>query len=206
MPLPLGEAWAKLTPDTGLRGLVQLALGALYQVYARRSAGPDEVMIEKEGERRLLCLGDIKPRGLIVLPYVTELSDSKVVKSWKPGCSPQVWIQVETTRTRFQLEPISRSAGGTAETADAAEEGEGLPFAHLFWYIYNAPATESVEGLVLSYAELSVPVSSSVQVKDACVRAGMAKASGAISVWVPYLWNRGQLHRGDSLWCNRSLQ
>ena len=52
--------------------------------------------------------------------------------------------------------------------------------------------------LTMNYAEISAPTST-FQLKDAALRAGMNKASGSIDVIVPYLTNTQELRRGDSL-------
>ena len=51
--LPVGMPWAKLTTASAVQGLEQLVVGALYQIFASRSAGPEQVMIEKDGSGRI---------------------------------------------------------------------------------------------------------------------------------------------------------
>ena len=76
--LPAGQPWVKLTAEMGASAMRHTLLAAIYHLFANRSAGPDQVMIEKVDEgahARVLCLTDIKPRGLIIFPNVLELRE-----------------------------------------------------------------------------------------------------------------------------------
>ena len=48
VPLPDGREWTTTTDDMRGLALTNMVLGSLYQVYATRSAGPVQVMVEKE--------------------------------------------------------------------------------------------------------------------------------------------------------------
>ena len=76
----------------------------------------------------------------------------------------------------------------------------------LFWKIYDWEKAEADAsprgGLTLLDAEMTVPASCA-QLKDTALRAGK-KAGGAITVWVPFLTNLGDLIRGDQLWVQKA--
>ena len=71
-PLPDGREWTTTTDDMSGLALKNMVLGSLYQVYANRSAGPAQVMVEQE-EGEAICMIEIKPGGLMIFPYVKEL-------------------------------------------------------------------------------------------------------------------------------------
>ena len=196
-------------------GLEQLVVGALYQIFASRSAGPEQVMIEKEGSGRIFSIASVKPRGLIVLPHVPELVDVVVTRRpRKPSAARlQVWVKAGEAEHGYRLSPPARDAPETAEAGEnaaeaaevgenapeAAEVGESPPMRDLFWKIYEwekgADDAGPRGGLTVLEAEMTVPASCA-QLKDIALRAGK-KAGGAITVWVPCLTNLGDLIRGD---------
>ena len=104
--LPACMPWAKQTLEMAVEGLEQLVVGALYQMFACRSAGPDQVVIESEGSGRIFSNINVKPRGLIVLPHVRELAEG-VAKSRPRKLAtvklPQVWVKVGETEYRYLL-------------------------------------------------------------------------------------------------------
>ena len=60
-------------------------------------AGPDQVMVEKVDEgahARVLCLTDIKPRGLIIFPMVLELREpiGKAAIGKANKSTPLLWV------------------------------------------------------------------------------------------------------------------
>ena len=48
--LPPGVPWSKSTDEMGSYGMSRLVASAMHQVYLRRSAGPDQLMIEEGQE------------------------------------------------------------------------------------------------------------------------------------------------------------
>ena len=127
--LPACMPWAKLTPEMAVEGLEQLVVGVLYQMFACRSAGPDQVVIESEGSGRIFSNINVKPRGLIVLPHVRELAEG-VAKS-RPRkfttVKPQVWVKVGETEYRYMLGAPASEAAVDAKSEGDAEAGESPP-------------------------------------------------------------------------------
>ena len=199
--LPAGEPWTKFTAEMGAHSAKEATLSALYGVFASRSAGPDQVMIDKDGLGRALSLANVAPRGLIVLPYVREMCLAKATAR-KAGAGPDVWIKVGDVETRFIVEPSTAVDSLGEQPAVGAGEGESLRFLDLFWKIYKAEKSGDAGGLALSHAEVSIPVAC-YQIKEPAVRAGRAKAGGNITAWVPFLTNPEELRRGDALWCHK---
>ena len=154
--LPAGEPWLAITPEMGAVGMQRLVASAWHQIYARRSAGPDKVMIEAGGTRRCMALQEIKPRGLAVFPYVQDLKQPINAKK-KSQTVPQVWVKIGSTDTAFKLMPPKPDAGespltdagarppqgsGGSPAAGEAEEGESTeeappPMLDLFWELYK---------------------------------------------------------------------
>ena len=214
--LPAGAPWLAITPEMGAVGMQRLVANAWHQLYARRSAGPDKVMIEAGGGRRCMALQEIKPHGLAVFPYVQDLKQPINAKK-KSQTVPQVWVRIGSTDTAFKLMPPTPDAGespltdagarppqGSGESPAAGDAAGGAsteeappPMLDLFWELYKRKA-DGNGGLKMMYVEVSVP-SASMSVKDPQVRAGMSKACGSVEVSLPYLTNQGQLARGDSL-------
>ena len=186
----------------------RMVLGAIYHLFANRSAGPDQVMVEKvdEGARaRVLCLKEIKPRGLIIFPNVLELPEpsGKAKKS-----TPLVWVSAGASEFQFDITPVTPApektgaASGDEDTDASGEEEAGaspLPL-DVFWLVYKAQEATPDGCLTISHVELAIPLNMGIQVKDAAIRAGMQKSSGTVTVRVPCLTNDGELRRGDALW------
>ena len=207
--LPAGQPWVKLTAEMGASAMRHMLLAAIYQLFANRSAGPDQVMIEKVDEgahARVLCPTDIKPRGLIIFPMVLELREStgKADKS-----TPLLWVTAGASEFKFDIRPMtpapekSGATVGDENTGAGGDEEAGaspLPM-DVFWLVYKAQKATPDGCLSLSHAELAIPGHMGIQVKDAAVRAGMKKSPhGMVSMRVPFLTNSGELRRGDALW------
>ena len=202
----------------GADGISRLVASAMHNVYARRSAGPDQLMIEAGEAGGILALREAKPRGLVVFPYVQDLAQCTQAKR-RSQTTPQVWLKVGDTTSGFKLLPPKSGAGamgeGASSAAGAGAEGEGAspaaneagagvteeektpPFVDLFWELYKRKGLGRGK-LTMVHAEVAVP-SSTAQLKDAAVRAGMSKPGGGVDMWLPYLTNEEGLCKGDSL-------
>ena len=213
--LPEGQKWSKLTPAIAMPALKQLILGAMYQIFANRSAGPEHVMLEKETSR-ILCIADVKPRGLIVLPHVTELGEGLMKQKKRKGpICPEVWVKIADQTLRhcltapFNCWTDSTLAPGPedVEAGESPEAGESspVPVLELFWKLYETAQNEGGSGgLTLMEAEVVVPASCA-QIKDATLRGGCKKATGGVTLWIPYLTNLEELRRGDRLWVKKCV-
>ena len=176
--LPAGQPWMKLTPEMGASAMRHLVLGALYHLYANRSAGPDQVMSEKVDEAqaraRVLCLTDFKPRNLIIFPKVQELREAsgKAKKS-----APLLWVNAGDSEFKFDITPTIALGTPTADEEAGGDEEAGaspLPL-DIFWLVYKAEKATPDGCLSISHVELTCPLHMGIQVKDAAVRAGMTK-------------------------------
>ena len=189
--LPAGQPWVKLTPEMGASAMRHMVLGALYQLFANRSAGPDQVMIEKVDEgaqARVLCLTDFKPRGLIIFPQVLELRETsgKANKS-----TPLLWVNAGASEFKFDITPVTPAAekigatiGDENSGASGDEEAGASPLPlDIFWLVYKAQKATPDGCLSISHVELTIPLHMGIQVKDAAVRAGMTKNGTA---WYPH--------------------
>ena len=126
--LPAGVPWSKCTPEMGADGISRLVASAMHQVYARRSAGPDQLMIEEGQAGGIWVLREAKPRGLAVFPYVQDLAQCNPAKR-RSQTTPQVWLKVGDATTGFKLLPPKSGAGamgeGASSAAGAGAHGEG---------------------------------------------------------------------------------
>ena len=113
----------------GAYGISRLVASAMHQAYLRRSAGPDQLMIEEGQEGGVLALQEFKPRGLVVFPYVQELAECIEAKR-KSLTTPQVWLKVGATESRFKLlcpkiyDAICKGEGASPP-AGAVAKGQG---------------------------------------------------------------------------------
>ena len=217
LELPAGEPWAKVTDYMGQLGISRLVTTTMHMMFARRSAGPDQVMIEAGVPHpRVLCLKDFKPKCLVVFPYVPDLTDCFAKK--KSMTIPQVWIKAGPVETGFRLPPPTPDAyghfwkvsdGGPGDepppaAGDAGEAGAGEgespppapPLLDLFWELYNQKG-EGRGKLTMTYANVTT-TTGFFQIKDPILRIGMGK-TGTVEMWFPYLTNDQELRRGDSL-------
>ena len=104
--LPMGVPWAMHTGTMGSIGLQHMVLAALYQVYYQRSAGPALVMIDKDAPGHARCLSDVKPGGLIVLPYVQDL---KLVEMSAKGGVDRTLVRVTAGEAKLMCNIVPPS-------------------------------------------------------------------------------------------------
>ena len=226
--LPVCMPWDKLAPAMAAQGLEQLVVGALYQVFANRSATPDQVAIESEGAGRIFANIEVKPRGLMVLPHVHALGDDVGPDRVRDGdtntTKPEIWVKVGGDEYRYMLvaptasEAVDAEPRGDAEAGESppnaeaddsqldAEAGESPPVVDLFWRLHNSAkakaAPKSRGELIRANAELAVSAGCAT-IKDPDLRAAGKKPAGGITIWVPYLTNKVELYRGDELWVKK---
>ena len=145
--LPLCMPWDKLAPAMAAQGLEQLVVGALYQVFANRSATPDQVAIESEGAGRIFANIEVKPRGLMVLPHVHALGDDVGPDRVRDGdtntTKPEICIKVGGDEYRYMLGAPTASEAVDAEPRGDAEAGESPPNAEADDSQLDAEAGES---------------------------------------------------------------
>ena len=153
----------------------------------------------------MLCLTDIKPRGLIIFPKVQELC-GPIAKANKS--TPLLWVNVGASEFKFDITPAAPAPADTGatlvdeDTGGSGDEEAGaspLPL-DVFWLVHKAQKATPDGCLSREHVELAIPLHMGVQVKDAAVRAGMKKSGGMVSTRVPFLTNSGELRRGDALW------
>ena len=196
--LPLGVPWTMHTGMMGSAGLRHTILAALYQVYFHRSVGPSRVMIDQDAPGLVRCLTDIKPRGLIVLPYVQEV----VIVDVSTKSNTLVGVTAGELVLKCNIEPkclASDAEGSKGPERSGDEDGEDPPsFSNLFWKIYlNETGVTSSVGLDLCQMEVTVPLGFA-KIEDVTLR-GAVKAKGQVSLIVPFLTNGSELQRGDVL-------
>ena len=198
--LPLGVPWTMHTGMMGSAGLRHTTLAALYQVYFHRSAGPSLVMIDQDAPGLVRCLTNIKPRGLIVLPYVQDLDIVDVSSKSKT----LVGVTAGELVFKCNIEPKCLEGdeeGSKSPERSGDEEGEiehPPSWFNLFWKIYlNETGETSSVGLDLCQMEVTVPLGFA-KIEDVTLR-GAVKAKGQVSLMVPFLTNGSELQRGDVL-------
>ena len=208
-PLPACMPWAKLTPAMAAQGLEQLVVGALYQMFANRSATPDQVVIESEGAGRIFANTKIKPRGLIVMPHVPELGEPVAEDKPRDAVSttdPEILIKLGESEYRYMLGAPAREEAVDEESGGDVGAGESPPVVDLFWRFYNsakAKAGASPRGELISVtAAVTVPAACAT-IKDPDLRGAARKPGGTITIWVPYLTNKVELCSGDELWVKK---
>ncbi len=142
---------------------------------------------------------DIKPRGLIVMPYVDTLQVA-IDRTKKTDANPLLWVMLGETETRFSIEPTATEILGQPQAPPDEAADESPLTMNLFWKIYRTTAGDDEGRLILMHAELAVPTHLGLQVKDAAVRASGKRATGTVTMRVPFLTNKDELRRGDALW------
>ena len=179
--------------------ITQLVLGAAYQVYLTRTAGPDQIMVSKDEPGKVICLTNFKARALIILPYIKEMEAVPPTVKRNKG-TPLISVIFGESNTEFEIEPVAKSneqklwPGGRELEDDVA-------FCNVFWMAYHSNQGAS-SGLRIAHADISTP-GAFAEIKDPYLRnSGKNRDAGTFTVRLPYMTNKDELRRGDDLWCH----
>ena len=173
MSLPLGQTWKKWTDDMGGLAITQLVLGAAYQVYLTRTAGPDQIMVSKDEPGKVICLTNFKARALIILPYIKEMEAVPPTVKRNKG-TPLISVTIGETTRNSRLSLLRKAMNKSYGLAGASSRTMLRSAMYSGWPIIQTRARALVcESRMLILVSLDHSQRSKIRIFETQERIGM---------------------------------